>query len=101
MAEEEVKKELTAEEQRDLDLQKLVKSWNGVVEQLIKLEKDWEKHTELYGELKHLCAYLPPQAQSVLFRIIHRQRFMFFLEDIARESRTGFDKLLIGGNHGN
>ena len=84
-------------EEPKTDQQKLIDSWNGIVNELLKLEEMWKKHILAHKEYQHTIHLMHPLDQRIMQRILHRQIFRYFLEDIAAEGRVGFDQLLTGG----
>lgn len=85
--EQEQKKEVLVEEE-----------WNRIVYKLIDLEKSWVKYRDLYSQQQVRIPFLHPLDQRIMERLWQKQKFMFFLEAMARESRLGFEQLLTGGN---
>ena len=73
----------------------LVRDWNTIVRHLIEVERLWGKHRLNYLEARSGIIELHPEVQRLFNRVIHRQPLNFFIEDIAREARTGFAQLLI------
>ena len=77
--------------------EELVDAWNAIVKSLQALQVDYEKYKQLYMVSRGEIQNLHPLAQRELHRLYHRQKFNFFLEAMARESRGGLDTLLIKG----
>lgn len=73
----------------------LVESWNRVVGLLMELEEAWREHRVTYLERRNEIIFLHPLEQRILKRVVQKQPFHFFLDDIARDARTGINKLLI------
>lgn len=75
--------------------EELVASWNRVVDLLIELEEAWEVHKVSYYKNRTGIVDLHPVQQRILNRVVHRQPFQFFLDDVSRDARTGVKKLRI------
>jgi len=73
----------------------MIESWNAVVKLLVQLEVAWKKHRKTYYRHKGELRFLHPLQQRILKRVVHRQPFHFFLDDVSRDARTGVKKLFI------
>ena len=73
----------------------LVKEWNQIVRWLIMIENAWPKHTQNWLRARDSVIDLHPLAQRTFNKLWHRQPLYFVLDELAKEARTGFKKLLI------
>ena len=73
----------------------LMESWNKVIRTLAMLEVAWKEHRATYQRCRNEIQFMHPLAQRKLTRVVNKQPFHFFLDDVSRDARTGIKKLFI------
>jgi len=73
----------------------LIQSWNRVIKILIDLEGAWKEHRKTYEAYKREIWIMHPKHQMILNRVIHKQPFHFFLDDVSRDARVNVKNLLL------
>ena len=75
--------------------EELIKSWNKVIRALVALEIAWKEHRAAYARYRNEIQFMHPLVQRKLNRVINKQPFHYFLDDVSRDARTGVKKLFI------